>query len=76
MCLQNLKRDFSVIQSGFISYPQISDQNKTIGLTGLVNVSVSVSCEIKFNVESLYILWVALIPFFGKIINRRFKFSI
>ena len=40
MCLQNLKRDFSVVQSGFISYPQIPDENKTIGLIRLSNVSL------------------------------------
>ena len=56
MCLQDLKRDFSVIQSDFISYPQISGENKTIGLIRLLNVSMSVSCEIKLHVESLYIL--------------------
>ena len=56
MCLQNLKRDFSVVQPGFISYPQISDENKTIGLIRLLNVSMSVSCEIKLHVESLYML--------------------
>ena len=62
MCLQNLKKDFSMVQFGFISYPQISDENKTIGLIRLLNVSMSVSCEIKLHVESLYILWDALIP--------------
>ena len=63
MCLQNLKRDFSVVQSGFISYPQISDENKTIGLIRLLNVSMSVLCEMELHVESLYILWDALILF-------------
>ena len=42
MRLQNLKRDFSVVQSGFISYPLFSDANKTIGLIRLLNVSTSV----------------------------------
>ena len=66
MCLQNLKRDFSVVQSGFISYPQISYENKTIGLIRLLNVSMSVSCEIKLHLERLYILWDALIPFLAR----------
>ena len=60
------QRDFSVVQSGFISYLQISDENKTIGLIRLLNVSMSVSCEIKLHVESLYILWDALIPFLAR----------
>ena len=66
MFLQNLKRDFSVVQSGFISYPQISDENKTIGLIRLLNVSMSVLCEMELHVESLYILWDAVIPFLAR----------
>ena len=66
ICLQNLKRGFSVVQSAFISYPQISDENKIIGLIRLLNVSMSVSCEIKLHVEILYILWDALVPFLAR----------
>ena len=85
MCLPNLKMDFSVVQSSFTSFPQISDENKAIGLIRLLNVSMSVLCEIKLHVGSLYILWDAFILFLARssianetfgLINVNFKFPV
>ena len=64
MCLQNRKKDFLWYNLVLSHAPQISNENKTIGLTRQ-DVSISVSCEIKLHHS-----------FFGKIIHCRFKCSI
>ena len=61
ICLQNLLKRFSIaFVSGFSSKPHISDKNNMISFTKDVNVSRSVSVEIKLQVDSLYTLPKAL----------------